>query len=608
MTAPPAASAASTSAWAAPGPRAQRIGLGVALAIGLLDAWRYVHYQANPDGVSYIDLALAFTTDGPAALVNGYWSPLLPALLGLAYRIVPPTLDSMYAIAHVAGVLPFLVATWTYHRLLTALRTRLDDPNGPLAAALAGLGWVSYLVFIVKGIGLHLITPDMGVAAVAFWLAREALELGDAPWSGRRWIVAGLVLGVGYWWKAILFPVGAVWFVAAAAVALRRRDPWRGPVTGAAAYAAVSLVLIVPVSLDVGRPTFGETGRLNYLWYANVAPYVWERCLPRATGEAAAAPFGRIARDSVISEAPLTCAIDSPLANATMPLWDDPSRYYRDAHTRFDAPRQMQAVRNNVVMLQKELALLGPVTFLMTAAFWLAAFPAAASRARARIARAWSGAVPMVALVVAPIGFYLIVYVEFRHIAPFVAIAAAAIPLAAQRLWKSGARFALACAMIACADFAWQHSTQTLIGLSLARATALGRAPERVPDTQLVARALRDAGIAPGSRVASYYATWNAEWAQLAGLRIRAHVPDLTVPITSVVRAWRDPCAREAWDAALRAEGIVAAVARIPTGISIPPRFERLAGTEFHLTRVAPPGSAACAAPPTRSSSGSAGR
>lgn len=575
--------------------------------LGLLDAWRFLHYQANPDGVSYIDIALAFAVDGPAALVNGYWSPLLPALLGMAYRIVPPTLDTMYVIAHVVGVLPFLAAVWTYHQMLTAFRARLDEPDGRAGVALAVLGWAAFVLFIVKGIGLHLITPDMGVAAVAFWLARAGLALGDGAWTPRRWALAGVVLGVGYWWKAILFPVGAVWFMAATAVALRRRDAWAGPAVGAASYAAVALMLMVPVSLDVGRPTFGETGRLNYLWYANVAPYVWERCLPRSTGEVAAAPFGAIARDSVISEAPLTCAIDSPLANATMPLWDDPSRYYRGAHTRFDARRQMQAVRNNILMLRKELALLGPVAFLATVAFWLAALPGVTRRARAALGGAWSGAVPLAALVVAPLGFYLIVYVEFRHIAPFVAIAAAAVPLAARVFRGAGARLASAMALVACVDLAWQHSTQTLIGLSLARATVLGRAPERVPDTQLVARALRDAGIAPGSRVASYYATWNAEWAQLAGLRIRAHVPDLTVPITSVIRAWRDACTRDAWDAALRDANIVAAVARIPTGISIPPGFERLAGTEFHLTRVATVASPACAAP-TRSSSGTGAR
>ncbi len=606
-----------TSGVTLPPARLQRIGLGVLFFLGALDAWRYARYQVNPDGVSYVDLALAFVREGPSALVNGYWSPLYPALIGVGYAIAPPTLDTMYLVAHVVSVLPYVFALWTFHRLLTAVRTRVTDSTH--GSIIVIVGWAAFALYILKGIGLHLITPDIGVAAVVFWLAAETLDLGDGPWTTRQWVTAGTVLAMGYWWKAILFPVGLAWFGVAGLITLWRRDSRRAPAAGLAVYVALALIVIVPVSRQTGRPTFGETGRLNYLWYVNAAPYVWERCLPTGYGAAAVAPFGAIARDSLIVATPVTCTIASPLASATMPLWDDPSRYYRDAHPRADPPRQVRAVRNNLNFLVNELALLGPLLILVALGVGTAN---ALRRARTAFRRGSDDAaeptLPLATrlllgtLIAAPIGFYLLVYVEFRHVAPFVVVGILAAVWAATRHFARATHAVLlAFVFVALGEMSWRLSTQTLIGMTLARATIQGRGPERVPVTHLVARELRDAGLAPGTKVASVFNAWNAEWAQLAQLRIRAHVPEWTTPLPNVLRSLRDECIRARWDAALRANGIEAAVARVVEGLPAPPTFDRIAGTEFHLHRVPttpvpiPAGCAADAAA-TRSSSGTA--
>lgn len=568
--------------------RTQRIGLGVVLGLGLLDAWRYLHYQANPDGVSYVDLARALVADGPGALVNGYWSPLYPALIAAGYAVAPPNVETMYSTAHLMSVLPFVAAALAFHRLLTALRRHAGADSQAAGRLLLGVvGWAAFALYIVKGIGLHLITPDLGVAAVAFWVAAEAFALGAAPWPPARWARAGVVLATGYWWKAILFPVGLVWLAAAFVVAWRRRDAWRGPVTGGAVYGILALAWIVPVSLHTGRVTFGETGRLNYLWYVDAAPYVWERCLPPGIADSRAAPFGRMARDSVITGTPLTCAVASPLATVTMPLWDDPSRYYRETHTRLDLEGQRRAVVNNVAALHKELGELGPVLPVSALLLGIAvAIAAWSSRRREAGSGHRAGPAMFGVFLAAPVVFYLLVYVEFRHVAPFVAMAIAAVAAGAARLHGPARRALGALAVVAVIEVAWRLATPTLVAFTLARATILGRAPDRVPVTHLVARELARAGIEPGMRVASIFNAWNAEWAQLAGLRIRAIVPEMTTPVGGVLRTLRDPCVLAAWDSALARHGIAAAVARVPEGIAAPPGFEQLAGTEFRLHRV----------------------
>lgn len=587
----------SPATWRSPAARAQRIGLGVALALGLLDLWRYLHYQANPDGVSYLDLAREFAAHGPAALVNGYWSPLLPATIGVAYRLVPPTIDTMYATARVMTFLSFVICALAYHRLLLVLRRRLVIRA--MEVAFVALAWAAFVLIIVKGIGIHLITPDMGVAAVAFWAAAEAYALADAPWPARRWISAGVVLALGYWWKAILFPVALVWLGCATIVALRRRDAWRGPASGWLAFAGVAAVLAVPVSRQAGRPTFGETGRLNYLWYVNAAPYVWERCVPPEGLDASAASFGGVRREPVISTSPMTCALETRSPDATLPLWYDPSVYYRTTRVRFDLAAQRRAIRNNVDYVLTAAAETAPALLAVFAVLIAGSAAAAAWHIR----RGGVGGIGLASwiiapLVVAPVTFYLLVYVEFRHIAPFLLVGGLVATVVLTRAPRRVTLAGLGAAVVAATtDLVWRVSGQTLIAFALARATLTGRAPERIPVTQVAARELAARGLGPGTRVASLYNEWNAEWAQLAGLRIRAHVPELTTPLPLVLDTLRAECARAAWDAALRGADVAAVVARVPNGLRPPPTFERLGDTEFFLHRTDAPADCRAAVP-----------
>jgi hypothetical protein len=75
----------------------------------------------NPDGISYLDMASEAARTGPASLVNGDWSPLYPALLGLTIRLFHPSPEHEFAFVHAvnwvifAGVLVcfvFFLQAW----------------------------------------------------------------------------------------------------------------------------------------------------------------------------------------------------------------------------------------------------------------------------------------------------------------------------------------------------------------------------------------------------------------------------------------------------------------------------------------------------------------
>lgn len=589
------------AAWHSPAARARRIGLGVILLIGLLDAWFFQRWNVDPDGVSYVDLAQALLAHGPSALVSGYWSPLFPALLGVAYRIVPPTIETMYPTAHWVAFGVFALATWFFARLLSQLSSRVAafrEAGAAKQVAAITVAWCAYAVFMLKGLGVRLVTPDAGVSLVVFYVAGELLALRDGSWSTARWVRLGVVLGLGYWWKAILLPVGAVVFAVGALAALRRRDARAGPLAGALAYGVVALVLIVPVSRATGRLTFGETGRLNYLWYVNSSPYVWDRCRDPRIRDGAAEPFGRIRADPVVFLEPLTCALPEPVSEATLPMWFDTSLWYRDAHTVPSVALQWKAIRTNVRYVAEYIAEGAPLAF---AALVIAGFAALLLGGLPR------GAGPLAALLIAPFVFYLSVYVELRHLSPFLAAGAAIVPLLTLRTGRRAQPLLWALAAVVAADAAAQVSTQTLIELTFVRHAVTGTLGDRTTPTQRVAYALSAAGLAPGTRVAGLNNLWNPEWAQLAQLRIRAAVPEMGISIVRVERSLRNPCVRAAWADALRGAGVTAAVAKIPVGLPVPQGFVPATG-EYYLLRLDSVPACTRAEETTRSSSRTAGR
>jgi hypothetical protein len=544
-----------------------------------MDAWFFQRWNVDPDGVSYVDLALAFAAHGPSALVSGYWSPLFPALLGIAYKIVPPTIETMYRTAHAVSFGLFVVTTFSFAGLLRKLSARASafrESGARAQVAAVAIAWCAYALLVLKGVGVRLVTPDSGVCLVTFWVTGELLALRDAPWRASRWMRLGLVLGLSYWWKAILFPTGLVAFAAAAVVALRRHDARRGPLAGAAAYAAVALILMVPVSRVAGRVTFGETGRINYLWYVNNVPYVWNRCRDPRVSDAFTERFGRVRADSVVFLDPLTCALPEMVAEVTQPLWFDVSQWYREAHAAPTLELQSRAIGNNARFVVDALSEYAPFAFPVLLIAGLAAL------AMGGVPRtSW----PVAALLLAPTASYLIVYVELRHVSPFFVVAAAAVPLLVLRAGARARPLFWTLAAIVFGDTAVRLSTQTLIELTFVRHAVRGTMPDRSSDSQRVARALAAAGLAPGTRVVGINNLWNAEWAQLAGLRIRAEIPELVRSVPDIDRSLRDPCTEAAWSDALRHIGIEAAVARIPTGFTAPRAFEHAWG-EFYFLRL----------------------
>lgn len=248
-----------------------RIGFAVATALAGITDLVLNPASINPDGVAYVEVGRALLAGQRQGIV-GYWSPLYATFVAAVLALFRATPATEVVIARSANLVCLFVAALAFEMLVTAWLDRLR------ATGRVAHEWQwrvpAYAIFIwtcVRNIGIAEITPDLGVAAAIF--AATALVLSDASGTSgtpaRRSALLGLVLGVGYLNKAVLFVVA---FPILAVYA------WRSGVRPAAVAGAVFLLVCAPwiilLSSVKGRPTFGDVGRLNVVWYnTNIRPY-----------------------------------------------------------------------------------------------------------------------------------------------------------------------------------------------------------------------------------------------------------------------------------------------------------------------------------------------
>jgi hypothetical protein len=242
----PDAPGEATTFWRREGPLVVGGAAVLCLAAGYLS-----RKAMNPDGVSYLDLAGAVPRGDWSQFVQGYWSPLLPLLAGIAGGITGASHTALVTLVHAGNVIAAIAALG----ILFVWGRRIGSPTMVLASVAA---------FLLASAGIprvEAVTPDVLLFAVTVALSCEL-----ALHRGRRWIATGILLGAAYLVKTSCWPWLAATFVVRLFAArdhhARLRVLWSSGVA-----ALVMLLWIVPLSVKSGRFTLGSAGRLNYSWY-----------------------------------------------------------------------------------------------------------------------------------------------------------------------------------------------------------------------------------------------------------------------------------------------------------------------------------------------------
>jgi hypothetical protein len=477
----------------------------------------------NPDGVSYLDIAGACARGDLAASLNPYWSPLYPWLLAGALALVRPTAYWECALVHGVNFLVFLAALVAFEWFLTEwLRDRRARAGREGAATLmpewvpVGFAYALFAWTSRRLVTVSFVTPDMCVAFFVYLSAALTLRLrrlGPAP---ARSLGLGLVLGLGYLAKAVLFPVGFVFLGASALAAGGRRPALRHLAVAVPAFVVVAGSFIAALSAARGYVTFGDSGRLNNAWCVAGVPR------PQAPADAGLAHPPRQLHGS-----PAVYEFAAPVGG-TYPLWYDPAYWYEGLRAPAALRQRVAAVgraaASSYTLLAEQLlgfTAAGAILLLFTLSGRPEPWP---GRLRGVLAGV-VGQYPVLLPGLAAGGLYLAVGVIEGRLIGAVLVLAAAVLLAAVRPAPGQVSAASAVARACLVVLGLLLGANVLFDAGNAAASvARGEGPAAHSEWNL-ARALAGRGLRAGDGVAFIGFTYDAYWARLGGYRIVAEVP-----------------------------------------------------------------------------------
>jgi len=276
----------------------------------------------NADSISYMDMGDGIPAGDFGRVINPYWSPLYPALLGLANAIFRPGPEWEFPAAHLVNLFCFLFAAAAFEYLLrsiwTILASRSETSEILPRWAFLTIGYSFFLYASLGMVALLRTTPDMLMSGCLYLAAAFLVRITGGYAGTKDFAFLGIALALGYMTKAIMFPLGlfvlAMTFLLAGGT-MRLRI--KRTVAAALGFAILAVPLVAAVSRSAHRPTFSEAGTLNYMFFVDRLDWYYQN--RTAVSGQAIHPVAKIAQE------PLAYSFPSP-HNATYSLWFTP--YY----------------------------------------------------------------------------------------------------------------------------------------------------------------------------------------------------------------------------------------------------------------------------------------
>ena len=484
------------------------------LVLGLLNVWARRN-EVTPDSISYIEIGWAAARGGLYQLVNGYWSPLYPFLLSLVFRFFHPAVQWDFTAAHLLNFAVYLAsfaAFGLFQKELNLQREAAGELAGKYLPVSSRTMWIWGCVFFLWAscfwLGPAWVTPDLGVAALVYLATALLFRIRDGRGNWLVFAGFGALLGLGYLAKAAMFPLAFVFLFSAFCLSRRAGASFLSAtlrtLMAMVLFAGFALPFILALSAAKERPTFGDSGRINYAEFVNRATrFVHWQGEPAGTGTPLH-PSRKIFSDPDVFE------FSSPV-QGTYPPWYDPSYWYDGARPYFSVKAQTWALYRASNMVLK--------IFSKSGALWVVLVAILVVRRKLLgWGRSSSGAWLVFLPSVAALAMYSLVHIEFRYFAPF--------PLMLMMWMLSKMKIATGAGPLLVRRF----RLVVILAPSLAVAWAAGRdiynvVRNRPYEPWVVAQRLHEMGISPGTDVGYIGTGLEAYWAHLAGVRIIVEIP-----------------------------------------------------------------------------------
>jgi len=487
-----------------------RIWFGFATGVLALLQFLATRNQVNVDGISYIDMADNYLRNGSHALVNGQWSPLYPWLIAALASVVRPSPFWEFAVLHavnfIACLIAFVAFDWLMREVIENQReTNATDYIPIPAPTFLAIGYTLFLWYSLKLISIRESSPDMLMSIFVFLAAAMILHVKRTAGTWLQMCGLGVILGLGYFAKAPMFPLAFVFLAMAFWTIRRKRHYILKCVLALAVFLAVCAPLIIGLSRSEHRLTFGDSARLNILWNIDHAGPLWYWQTLGASGGKFEHPPERI------FQAPPVYGFDAPVPG-TQPAWYNPSYWSEGAVPKLLPRVQISLLIANLgiykdMLFSEEVALLAALVFLVLLA--------GAAQSMRGIGTQWPILIPAVVALI----MYALILIEVRYVAVFLAL-----------LWIAlfaGVRFP----RLADAErFGKAVAATVAIAVGIPVILAVysdARAGLRHPafPAWQVAKELHASGVGRGDKVARIGGTFAADWARLLRTRVVAEIP-----------------------------------------------------------------------------------
>jgi hypothetical protein len=488
------------------------LGLLALIAVGqaLIHGWQN-RYDVWSDGLSYLDMADAFSKGDWRTAVNGTWSPLYPFLVGSMMAVFRPSRAMEGPAVQVLNLVILALAVAAFIFLVREL-SRLDEgspvlelsgtPTSPWGN---GLALISAVILTQTALNEFIrndyVSPDLTVAAAFFLATALLVRIQRDAASIGTFAALGVTLGLGYLAKSVFSPLTILFLIAALGAGRFRARTAIGVGISLGLFVMIAAPWVVLLSHAKGRFTMGDAGRLNYAWYVGGVPTT------------------PLAPARLLESEPEIFELDRPIP-VTFPSWYDPSVWYEGIHARFDARRQASVIVKNARWYAHAIAGIsatGVPQMEPTIVWGLALLLLAGGRGRRIWGDAWRhGWILLPAL--GGLGMYGLIQLQGRYVGSMIAVLFT-VAFALVRMRAGGEARRLVKAVVAIILVSWFG--RYAYGLSQwSRGAINDRRPLEV------ARALREVGVHPGERIAFVGESPRFYWARLAGVRIVSDLRD----------------------------------------------------------------------------------
>ncbi len=452
------------------------------------------------DAINYLNIVRAIHAGDWKLALNSYWGFGYPLLISFVTPIFPDTPAGEWIAVHLLNLAIFVATFFSFFWLVKVAAhlpglSPIADNEKSTRLLLVG----SLAIFLSVELSLDNVSrvgPDMLVSCLLFEATALLLLLREKP-AAPRAILLGLTLGFGYVVKSIFLPLTLLFLVTALIATWKKR----GSLLSLALIAVFAGLFAVPyiagISWSSGHRTLGDSGPLNYIWNVN-------KLEPGGLWQGQPPKFGTPLHPTrMVSEMPHVYLFDGPFPVTFAPFFNLPY-YYAGVHRFFSLKAQIHAIGGNVLRLLKMLHL--QLVFIALLICWLLSSAKIArqkSQSRASITL-W----PMLFISSCGIVVYLLVILESRYIASFVAMILLALLFAvvfenyATRAGNRGLRSTVALATILVLGCAGnllaneKDSVRDVIGNALHHRTFYNQ------DQWIAGEYLAQTGSQPGDKVA----------------------------------------------------------------------------------------------------------